>query len=115
MLDGILVCLILSGAVASISCTISKSGVMRPIRYWVKEKNAWFGKLISCVYCTSHWISALFVIIYRPTPIRLIQPVDSIVAIFLIVTMASAFIYLIDWSIGFHPDPPSEPNQEGNQ
>jgi hypothetical protein len=106
MFDGLFVCLVLSGAVASISCTISKAGVMRPIRQWVREKNAWLGKLISCVYCTSHWISAVFVVIYRPTPLRLIQPIDSIVAVFLTVTRAAGMIYWIEWSIGFQPDPP---------
>ena len=116
MIDGLLACLVLAGAVASISCTISKSGVMRSIRQWVKEKNEWFGKLISSVYCTSHWVAAIFVVIYRPTPLRLVQPIDSIVAIFLIITMASLLIHWIDWAIGFQPDPPlGINNQENNQ
>jgi len=114
MFDGVWTCLILAGAVASISCTISKSGVMRPVRHWVREKNEWFGKLISCVYCTSHWVSTVLVVIYRPTPLRLIQPIDSIVAIFLVVTMASVMIYWIDWSIGFKSDQPSKHETEGD-
>ena len=110
--NGILACLILGFVVGAISCSISKAGIMRPIRQSVGGKNEWFGKLISCAYCTSHWVAAIFVVIYRPTPIVLFQPVDLVVAIFLIVALASWIVFFIDWSVGFKEDPLIIPPQD---
>lgn len=45
-------------AIASVSLTISKAYIFKPIR-----NIAWLRKLLSCPYCLAHWLS-LFAIIF---------------------------------------------------
>ncbi len=65
-------------AVASITLTLSRASITKPLRTWLLETPgfhsedgklwtppdlrkgplAWLGKLLSCTYCTSHWVAA---------------------------------------------------------
>lgn len=50
--------IIISLAIASISYTISKGGIFRPMRLYIcKTESKFLGELISCPYCVSHWVS----------------------------------------------------------
>lgn len=49
----LLVALVLMGA----SHTIAKERVFEPLRKALGGKATWFGYLVSCPYCNSHWIA----------------------------------------------------------
>lgn len=58
--------IILSFAVSSISYTISKSNIFKPLRLFISKYWKWAGELISCPYCLSHWLSfATMIYIYK--------------------------------------------------
>lgn len=80
---------VLSLATAAISVTISKARVFASARQWVAERNKWLGELLSCSYCTSHWVAIAFVAIYCPVIIAQGNIVDLIVAVFTVVAMAA--------------------------
>ena len=88
--------LIMAMAVTSCSYTISKAKVFENIRNWIYDRNEWLGKLITCPYCTSHWLIFALAINYKT---RLISggwlPVDYAVTIFAIVTLANLMTYIL--------------------
>lgn len=58
-------------ATAALSVTISRASITAPLREWVFSKSERVGHLISCDYCTSHWVAALVVFLAlggQPTP-----------------------------------------------
>jgi hypothetical protein len=57
--------LVVASATAAVSFTIAKTKVSAPFRTWVKKHSAWLGALVSCPYCTSHWIMAAAVIVFN--------------------------------------------------
>ena len=88
--------LIISLAVSAISMTLTKAMIFKGFRDWLKDHNDWLGELFSCPYCTSHWVSFGFVVIYGPLPLASkfidwsFQPViDFIVTVFATVTIAA--------------------------
>jgi Protein of unknown function (DUF1360) len=52
-----------SGAAAQ---TITRATITEPFRQAVKERSPWFGRLVSCPYCTSHWLAAAAVCLMQP-------------------------------------------------
>ena len=56
----------LSLVTSSISFTITETKLLLPVREWVKGKNSFFGKLISCGYCFSYWIAFAVVAVFQP-------------------------------------------------
>lgn len=70
--------LVLSLATAAISVTVSRAQIFATFRTLVAEKSTWAGKLISCYYCTSHWVAIVFVLIYRPVLISRFYVVDRL-------------------------------------
>lgn len=81
--------LVLSLATAAISVTISRAQIFATFRAFVAEKSSWAGKLISCYYCTSHWVAIAFVLIYRPVLISRFFVIDLFVSTFSIVCIAA--------------------------
>lgn len=83
-------------ACAAISMTISKAGIFRSVRVWVKSKSEFFGEMILCPYCVSHWLALAATLLYRP---RLITSgwwlVDYFVTIMVIVCLAALVAGLI--------------------
>ena len=53
-------------AVSAVSTTIALSSLFNPIRKRAKVRLGWFGKLISCAYCNSHWLAFLAVAWFHP-------------------------------------------------
>lgn len=81
---------VLALAVAAISLTITKAAIFKNLREWVDERSEWFGKLVSCPYCTSHWVSFILVVIYRPVIVpSAVWPVNLAVSAFVIVGLAA--------------------------
>lgn len=57
--------LYLSLAVGVICYTISKGVIFESLRWWIEDRNAWLGKLTSCFYCLSHWVSLAAVLVFQ--------------------------------------------------
>jgi hypothetical protein len=48
--------------------TISRARPLRPLRWLIQKYSNWWGELISCPYCMSHWIGALLIAWGRGSP-----------------------------------------------
>lgn len=86
---------VLSLAISSISMTICKAKIFSSFREHVSKMNTWCGGLVKCPYCLSHWISLLFVVLYRPKIIQKFFLLDYFVTIFVIVSLASFWSLII--------------------
>lgn len=90
MLTPIVTVALLALAVSSVSVTMTKSSIFKSTREWIDEKSSFFGDLVHCPYCTSHWLSFAAVAVYQP---RLLDSpywvFDYAVSAFVIVTLAS--------------------------
>lgn len=49
--------LVMGAATAALSITLSRAKVFGWLRSWIASKSPKAGELISCDYCTSHWIA----------------------------------------------------------
>ncbi len=76
-------------ATSAISVTITRSGVFAKQRSWLLEKNLWLGRLVSCPYCLSHWVSAVLVGMYQPVVVSLWIGVDLLVSVFIVVALSA--------------------------
>jgi hypothetical protein len=86
---------VLALATAAISVTISKAQVFSSFRDWVADNNAWLGDLISCHYCTSHWVAMGFIVIYHPFLVRKWIVSDLFVSLFATVAISALVSGLI--------------------
>ncbi len=57
--------LIVASAVGTISLTVTKTKIFKPLREWIKTKSAFLGGLFECPYCFSFYVAALFYIPYH--------------------------------------------------
>ncbi len=55
----------MSFVTASISFTVTKTKIFKPLREWTKKKNGFFGELVSCGYCFGHWVAFVIVAIFQ--------------------------------------------------
>jgi hypothetical protein len=53
--------LAVSLVVMGLSHTIAKERICEPLRARLGGKDTWLGYLVSCPYCTSHWVAFLLV------------------------------------------------------
>lgn len=102
----------LSLAVSAISVTLSKAGVFQSLRDWITSRNAWLGKLISCHYCTSHWVSFIMVLVYQPRICHAWLPFDLIVSAFVMVGIAAPIMGIVVQLYGFGPPPRADPEED---
>lgn len=80
---------VLALATAAISATVSKARVFAFAREWIASRNTWLGELVSCSYCTSHWVAIALVAIYRPVLISQCIAVDLLVSVFGVVAISA--------------------------
>jgi hypothetical protein len=80
---------VLALATAAISVTVSKARVFASARAWIAARNTWLGELVSCSYCTSHWVAIALVAIYRPVLVSQWIFVDLLVSVFGMVAIAA--------------------------
>jgi len=80
---------ILALATAAISVTVSRARVFASAREWIAARSSWLGELVSCSYCTSHWVAIALVAIYRPVLIPQWVVVDFLVSVFGVVAIAA--------------------------
>lgn len=86
---------ILALATAAISVTVSKAKVFSGVRERIARRSHWLGELLTCPYCTSHWVAFALVAIYRPVLVRAWFPVDLLVSAFVVVALAALLMGLI--------------------
>lgn len=87
--------LIIAGlAVASISYTISIAKIFKNQREWIKSKNSWLGELLSCPYCTSHYVS-MAVSPWIFTNIQIPAIINFIITTFCLVAIAALWTQII--------------------
>lgn len=95
VVDRLIVLVVLSFAISAISMTISKSKLFEGFREWIGEQSGWLGELFNCPYCTSHWVTLLFVILFKPEVVAVAWRVPGmflfnyVVSGFAIVALAS--------------------------
>lgn len=80
---------VLALATAAISVTVSRARVFASAREWIASRNTWLGELVSCSYCTSHWVAIALVAIYRPVLVSQWIIVDLLVSVFGVVAIAA--------------------------
>jgi hypothetical protein len=76
-------------ATAAISLTTARGRIFAPFREWVASKSTWFGELVSCFYCTSHWLAIAFVAVYQPVLVQKWIILDLFVSVFVVVAIAA--------------------------
>lgn len=86
---------VLALATAAISTTISKGGIFASAREWIFERNEWLGKLVSCSYCTSHWVAMALVAFYRPVLVQQWLIADLVISVFSVVAISAIISGLI--------------------
>ncbi|MGE5487600.1 MAG: hypothetical protein ACM3ZB_07250 [bacterium] len=110
---------VLSVTVWTISTTIARARVFRPIRALVKARSDFFGEGVSCQYCISHWVAFALTLVYRPellpaahwpVPVApwLVQVVDYFISAFAVIGLAA----LIARNLGKTPPDGIHPDQK---
>ncbi len=52
---------VIASLVMGASHTVAKERLFEPFRRYVSSKSSWLGYLVSCPYCTSHWVAFVVV------------------------------------------------------
>jgi hypothetical protein len=95
-MTGTLELLLLSLATAAISLTLSKGKIFEPLREKFSQRSKWLGLLITCTYCTSHWVAFALVAFYRPVPLQSgALLIDLFVSAFAIIATGTLFAWII--------------------
>jgi hypothetical protein len=102
--EGLYQVAVLALATAAISVTTSKARVFASARRWIASRSDWFGDLVSCTYCTSHWVAIAFVAIYRPVIVHQWIVIDLIVSVFTTVALSAIISGAIIKLNPFHGD-----------
>jgi len=84
-----LICLALAVSVASV--TLTKGKVFAPLREKVKGWSSWWGELINCPYCISHWFALALVLVYRPITVQSGFIILDLIVTALVVVALAAF------------------------
>lgn len=79
----------LSLATSTITLTITRAKVARPVRNWISNRSSYFGEMINCPYCTSHWIAFALCAVYHPRPFPLNVVLDWFLSSMAIVAISS--------------------------
>ncbi len=85
---------LLSGVTASISFTVTETKLFTRFREWVKGKSSFMGELVSCGYCTGHWVSFALVALYQPRLFDVWWPLD-----YSLTALVIAWLAGLQWAI----------------
>jgi hypothetical protein len=94
-------------AVSAISITLTRGKIFRKQRLAIRKHSEWLYNLLSCPYCTSHWISLLALL---PLPLAHLLDVyhnvafDFALTLFVVIAMAAVISGTILRLIPFGPD-----------
>jgi hypothetical protein len=67
--------------VMGLSHTIARERICEPLRVRLGGKETWFGYLVSCPYCVSHWIAFVLVPITGTMPVHVIPALAPIAGV----------------------------------
>jgi hypothetical protein len=87
----------LSMIAASISFTVTETQILKPARNWIKQQNAFLGKLFHCGYCLGHWTAAALVLVYWPRIMVLWAPLDYVLTALVIAWLGGYQWALMCW------------------
>jgi hypothetical protein len=91
----------ISAVTMGISHTIARERIFAPVRERLGGKDTWFGYLVSCPYCVSHYVAFILVLLTDSTFVRItpsLGPFSRLVDWFLssiLVTVLAAFLRII--------------------
>ncbi len=85
---------LLSISTASIAFTVSEAVIFAGLRKRIMGWNTWFGKLLSCGYCTGHWVAFGLVAIYRPRLLHSWAPLD-----YFLTALIIAWLAALQWAV----------------
>ena len=80
---------------STISMTLTKAMIFKPLRDKIKSKSDFFGDLFTCPYCMSHWVNLLLLELTQPSLLslfpRIIIPGVNHVLVWLALVAISAY------------------------
>jgi uncharacterized membrane protein len=93
-----------AAVVMGISQTISKERIFAPLREKLGGKDTFFGYLVSCPYCASHYVAFVLVPLTGTYPIRVVVGgwLGSVLSWFLssiLLTVIAAFYRVLFWFV----------------
>jgi len=47
-------------ATATTTLTLARARIFKPFRDWVSGRSEFWGDLVNCTYCTSHWVAFFY-------------------------------------------------------
>lgn len=101
--------IVMALACSAAAMTITKASLFSTLRDWVVSKNAWLGKLVTCPYCTSHWLAMAAALLTPAIPGT--HPVSHfVVTAFAIVAITAPLCRYVGWAM-VHRDFPAEIDQ----
>ncbi len=80
---------VLSMVVACLSYTLTESALFARLRNHARAASPWLGALLSCGYCTGHWIALALVLAYRPRPLSGWWLLDYFCAVLMVAWLAA--------------------------
>jgi hypothetical protein len=88
----------LSVACGAISMVITKGAIFDGFHEWLEKRSPFSEKLLSCPWCTSHWVAFILVLVYRPVVMTAFLPIDYLVSVMVMVALSSITTKLIHWA-----------------
>lgn len=82
-------------ATGAISMVISKSALLNKFHDWLEPRAPFLEEMLSCPWCTSHWVALFFTLIYHPLLIDGFFPIDYLVSIMVMVVIAAVTARII--------------------
>jgi len=92
-------------ATGAISLFITKSTLLNSFHAWLEKSSPFLEEMLSCPWCTSHWIGAFLLLVYQPwlldagwrpawmyaVPLLnfFLIPVDFLITLMVVVTVAA--------------------------
>jgi hypothetical protein len=104
MLNHLIEILVLAATTGTISVTITRSKVFKPLREWLKGRTGrigkWFAGLFSCWYCMSHWVAFAATTVWQPVLIPSVgnRLVDLIPSAFLMIGLSAFACCALVWT-----------------
>lgn len=102
--DMFLAVLTISLAVGVVSTTTAKAKIFRSIRTSIRGLWDFLGDLVSCPYCTCHWLSIFIILVYQPIIIEKYFLLDLLISIFATIGLSALTSGLIMKLIPFAGD-----------
>lgn len=101
---------VLGVATGAISMVITKASIFNKAHAWLEKRSPFLEEMLSCPWCTSHWVALFFTLAYQPplitwadrpawmalSPLNyLLTPVDWLVTLLVMVTVAAVTARII--------------------